>query len=110
MKLRIGRHYGVRTGIIENAPDGGIRTPSTLICPPAGVPNSILPLWFAVTGNWSDSTKALWPLPARLTMPKPIRAPVLSLIRTGVLVWADTALAIATPTARPFVLSNDKIY
>ena len=66
------------TGIVEKAPDAGKRRPSTLICPAPGVPNSTVPLWLAVIGNWSDSTKALWPFPANVKIPKPI-------LKTGVI-------------------------
>ena len=55
-------------GIVVRALLGGVkRIPSTLIWPPAGVSNSMVPRLFAVIGNpliGSDSTKEVWPLAA----------------------------------------------
>ena len=42
-------------GIVVSALLGGVkRSPRTLMRPPAGVSNSIVPRWFAVTGNCVD--------------------------------------------------------
>ncbi len=54
-------------GMVVSALLGGVkRSPRTLIWPPAGVSNSMVPRLFAVIGNprtESDKTKDVWPLP-----------------------------------------------
>ena len=85
-----------------------VRIPSTLIWPPAGVSNSMVPRLLAVTGYWSESTKAMWPLPAsEIVVPaRPICVPVSSRMTIPILAACAETFSTATPKTTPSVLSK----
>ena len=89
-------------------PSGVVRMPSTAICPPAGVSNSIVPRRFAVTGYCVDTTKEVWPFPASaIVVPAVlITAPVSSRITIGITAASADTFSTATPSTTPPVLSK----
>ena len=99
-------------GMVVSALFGGVkRRPSTLIRPPAGVSNSMVPRMFAVTGNpstGSASTNDVWPLPAsEMAAPGALMTVPVSLrIITGMDAVCAEMFATATPSVRPPVLSK----
>ena len=91
---------------------GGVkRSPSTLIRPPAGVSNSMVPRLFAVTGNpkaGSDKTNEVWPLPPSeiLAPGLLITLPASSRMITGMTAFDADTFSTATPSTRLLVLSK----
>ena len=96
-------------GIVVSALFGGAkRRPRTLICPSAGVTNSIVPRRSAVFGYLADSTKDVWPSPLSEIVLElsATMFPLSSRIITGMLAFCAETFSTATPRVAPPVLSK----